>query len=41
MSVGLPESYTVGGGPVDPEDYIEYEDCVEAVRSMGRMEDSE
>lgn len=38
MSVGLPESFAPGGGPLDPQDYIEYEDR-EAVRSMGRMED--
>ena len=39
VSVGLPDSYAVGGGPIDHEDWIEYEDRAEAVRSMGRMED--
>ena len=41
LSVGLPESYAIGGGPIDPEDYLEYEDREDVVRSMGRMEDSE
>jgi hypothetical protein len=39
MSVGLPESFAVGGGPLDPEDYIEHQDREEAVRSMRRMDD--
>ena len=36
MSVGLPDSYAVGGGPIDPEDWIEYEDRAEVIRAMGR-----
>ena len=39
VSVGLPETFAVGGGPLDPEDYIEAQDREEAVRSMHRMED--
>ena len=30
---------TVGGGVIDPEDYIEYQDREEAIRLMGRMDD--
>jgi hypothetical protein len=42
LSVGLPETYGVGGAPasnyqvIDPEDYIEYED---RQRFMARMAD--
>jgi hypothetical protein len=39
MSVGLPETFAVGGGPIDPEDWVEYEDRQEVIRSMGRMDD--
>ena len=40
MSVGLPETYVIGAGsgPLDPEDYLEYEDR-EQVRAQGRMMD--
>ena len=38
-SVGLPETYEVGGYPIDPEDYLAYEDRQEVVRSMGRTSD--
>ena len=41
MSVGLPETYEVGGYPVDPEDRVEYEERAEMVRSMGRTMDDE
>ena len=41
MSVGLPETYEVGGGPIDPEDYLEYEDRQEVLRSMARLMDDE
>jgi hypothetical protein len=41
LSVGLPESYAIGGGPIDPEDYLEYEDREDVVRSMGRVMDDE
>jgi hypothetical protein len=41
VSVGLPESYAVGGGPIDPEDWIEFEERDEVVRSLGRMMDDE
>ena len=37
LSVGLPETYEAGGGPIDPEDYIEYEDRQEVIRAMGRL----
>ena len=39
LSVGLPETYAIGGGPIDPEDYIEHQDREEALRSMRRMDD--
>jgi hypothetical protein len=39
MSVGLPETFAVGGGPLDPEDYIEHQDREEVLRSMRRMDD--
>ena len=39
MSVGLPETYEVGGYPIDPEDYIEYEDRQAVARSIGRVSD--
>ena len=39
LSVGLPETYEAGGGPIDPADYIEYEDRQEVIRAMGRLSD--
>jgi hypothetical protein len=39
MSVGLPDSFAAGGGPIDPEDWAEYEGRDEAVCSMRRMDD--
>jgi hypothetical protein len=39
MSVGLPDSFAVGDGPLDPEDYIEHQDREEVLRSMRRMDD--
>lgn len=39
LSVGLPETYEAGGGPIDPEDYIEYEDREEVRRAMRRLSD--
>jgi hypothetical protein len=39
MSVGLPDSFGIGGGPVDPEDWVEYEERNEVLHSMGRMQD--
>jgi hypothetical protein len=41
QSVGLPDSYAVGGGPIDPEDWIEYEAREEAVRLIGRVIDDQ
>jgi hypothetical protein len=41
ISVGLPETYEVGGGPIDPEDWVEYEDRAEAIRSMRRLSDDD
>jgi hypothetical protein len=41
MSVGLPETYEVGGYPIDPEDWIEHEERQEVLRSMGRTSDDE
>ena len=41
MSAGIPETYEVGGGPIDPEDYLEYEDRQEVLRSMARLMDDE
>jgi hypothetical protein len=41
QSVDLPDSYAVGGGPIDSEDWIEYEDREDVVRSMGRVMDDQ
>jgi hypothetical protein len=38
MTLASP-TYNQPSGPIDPEDWIEYEDRQEAVRSMGRIDD--
>jgi hypothetical protein len=39
LSVGLPETYDLSGGPIDPEDWVEAEEREAVLRSMGRVMD--